>query len=139
MKKILHLVGSLVLVLLLIQSSLGIINYSSSGSPQGFPDRGSLKANGGGSGFSGTPPQNSEEETDSSNSSNQEDTLDPSTQNDQMQMTIGQQDRSSFSSTLRSFENGIPGLVVNCSSLGLGIFWMLLFWLTRKKQQTQAI
>lgn len=139
MKKILHLVGFLVLVLLLIQSSLGIINYSSSGSPQGFPDRGSLNANGGGSGFSGTPPQNSEKETDSSNSSNQEDTLDPSTRNDQMQMTIGQQDRNSFSSTLRSFENGIPGLVVNCLSLGLGICWILLFWLTRKKQQTQAI
>ncbi|WP_226529673.1 hypothetical protein [Metabacillus niabensis] len=139
MKKIVHLVGAFVFVLLLIQSTIGIINYSSSGSPQGFPDRGSLNANGGGSGFSGTPPQNSEEGTDSTITSGQEDTKDSLNRNDQMQMTMGQQDRSSFSSTLRSFENGIPGLVVNCLSLGLAICWILLFWLTKKKQQTQAI
>ncbi|MBU7591467.1 hypothetical protein [Metabacillus halosaccharovorans] len=139
MKKILHLVGAFVLVLLLIQSTIGIINYSSSGSPQGFPDRGRLDSNGGGSGFSGTPPQNSEDETDSTNTSGQEDTMDPSTRNDQMQMTMGQQDRSSFSSILRSFENGITGLVVNCLSLGLAICWILLYCLARKKQQTQTI
>jgi len=139
MKKIMYLVGVLVLVLLLIQSTIGIINYSSFGSPQSFPDRKSLNANGGGSGFRGTPPQNSEAETDASNTNGQEYTMDPSTLNDQMQLTMEQQDRSSFSSTIRSFENGIPGLVVNCLSLGLGICWILLFWLTRKKQQTQAI
>ncbi|PMC38001.1 hypothetical protein CJ195_10440 [Bacillus sp. UMB0899] len=134
MKKMMNLVGVLALVLLLIQSTIGIINYSSTGTPQGFPDRGSFNAEGG-NGFGGTPTQNTEEGTNSTNSSAQEKSIVASSQNGQMQMNRGPQD-SSLSTALRSIENGIPGLVINCLSLGLGIVWILLFFLTRKKQQS---
>ena len=136
MKKLMNLVGVFALVLLLVQSTIGIINYSSTGTPQGFPGRANFNAEGG-NGFSGTPPQTTGEGTDSTNTGDQEDTMDPSTQNGRMQMNMTPQD-STFSTTLRSFENGIPGLVVNCLSLGLSIVWILLFLLTRKKQQSLA-
>lgn len=136
MKKILNLVGALALVLLLVQSTIGIITYSSTGTLQGFPNRGSLNVERG-NGFSGTPPQNSEEGTDSNNTSVQESSIDPSTQNNGMQVNMRSQD-SSFSATLRSFKSGVPGLVVNCLSLGLGIGWIILFLLTRKKHQSLA-
>ena len=136
MKKILNWVGALALVLLLVQSTIGIINYSSAGTPQGFPDRGSLNAEGG-NGFNGTPPQNSEEGTDSNNSSVQESNIDSSTQNGGMQMNMRSQD-SSLSTALRSFDNGIPGLIINGLSIGLVICWTILFLLSRKKQQSIA-
>lgn len=135
MKKLLNLVGAIALVLLLAQSTIGIITYVSGGTPQGFPDRGSY--NQGGNGVSGTSSQTTGEGTDSIHSSAQEDTLDQSTENGRMRMNMAPQDNS-FTTTFRSFENGIPGLVLNCLSFGAGIAWILLFLVTRKKQQRVA-
>ena len=139
MKKIMNWVGMFLLILILVQSTVGILSYTQTGNPEGFQS-GMGRMNGTNA-SNGAMPRNNSEEIDSSltdatedNSSNNNSIIDTAAQNDRMQVNMGSQEQpGSFSTVLRTLNNGIFGLVLNSVSLGLAIGWIVLYWLVRKQ------
>ncbi len=139
MKKIMNWVGIFLLILILVQSTVGILSYTQTGNPEGFQN-GMGRMNGTNA-SNGAMPRNNSEEIDSSltdatedNSSNNNSIIDTAAQHDRMQVNMGSQEQpGSFSTVLRTLNNGIFGLVLNSVSLGLAIGWIVLYWLVRKQ------
>ena len=144
MKKIMNWVGIVALVVLIFQSTIGIINYASGSTPQGFPNGSNRMM----MGFNeenesrAMPPQNNNTNMEGAPETNVENSIPAPQQNGEImpgaRMNFGEQTLSS-SSSLRNLENGVPGFVMNCLALGLGIAWIVLFLLTRKQQKSSNL
>ena len=66
MKKIMNWVGIVALVLLIVQSTIGIINFAQGSTPQGFPNGSNRMMMGSneGNGSRAMPPQNNNTDTE---------------------------------------------------------------------------
>ncbi|MGS2779613.1 hypothetical protein ACVBAX_19825 [Robertmurraya sp. GLU-23] len=141
MRKILTWVGVLALVLLILQSTIGIASYTLGGTSQGFANGANrMMGNNEGNGSRAMPPQNNSTGTEGASESNFRNSMPAAPQNGEMTgagMNFGQQ--SSLSSSLRNLENGLPAFIMNCTSLGLGIAWFILLVLTRKQQKLKNL
>lgn len=142
MKKIMNWIGIFLLILILVQSTVGILSYTQTGYPEGFQN-GMGRMNGTNA-SNGAMPRSNSEETNSNltnaaenNSSNSNSIIDTAPQNDRMQVNMRSQEQpGSFSTELRTLNNGIFGLVLNYVSLGLAIGWIVLCFLGKKQKNT---
>lgn len=139
MVKAKYWVGVLALLLLIVQSTFGIMNYSQS-SNQGFP-RDMNRMNGGE--FRGAPPQmdNSDttsSEADSNATTDSSDSASTNEGQDNEQMASPNRDikMQSQSSFIKEIVNGLPGLVLNCLSIGLAAVWFVLSYVLRRKNRS---
>ncbi|MGG0717688.1 hypothetical protein ABE096_08850 [Robertmurraya massiliosenegalensis] len=135
MKKVKKWVGILALVFLILQSTVGIINYTQTGAKQGFPS-GMERMNSGG----GMPPQmnntdpqdGATEDTSGTVSSTERPDM---PQNGKMPNFNSFEQSSGSSSFLRNLENGVVGVMIDGLSLLLAVTWIGLSVLTRRQNK----
>ncbi len=136
MKKVKKRVGILALVFLILQSTVGIINYTQTGSQQGFPS-GMERMNSGG----GMPPQMNNTEPQDGASEDTSGTISSTErpempQNGEMpNFSRSVEQPSGSSSFLRNLENGVVGVIIDGLSLLLAVTWIGLSVITRRQNK----
>ncbi|TKC18113.1 hypothetical protein [Robertmurraya kyonggiensis] len=135
MKKAKKWVGILALAFLIVQSTVGIINYTQTGGQQNFQGR-MERMNGG-----GMPPQMNQEGTTGDTSGTVANTEQPQfPQNGEMTNLNGNFERLSGSTSfLRNLENGVVGVILDGLSLLLVVAWIVLSVLMRKHDKTPEV
>lgn len=134
-KKIKNWVGIFAIVFLIVQSGIGIINYTQTGGQQDFQGR-TERMNGG-----GMPPQMNQDSTTEDSSGEVSITEQPQlSQNGEMPNFNGNFERPSGSTSfLRTLENGVVGVIMDGLSLLLAVAWIVLSVITRKKDKTPEV
>lgn len=139
MKKVKKWVGILALAFLIVQSTVGIINYTQTGGQQGFSS-GMERMNPG----NGMSPQMNNSETEDGTSSDSSETFSNAEgatmpQNGEMpNFNRNFEQRSGSSSFIRTLENGVVGLVIDGLSLLLAVAWIVLSVLIRKQDKNET-
>lgn len=134
-KNIKKWVGIFAIVFLIVQSGVGIVNYTQTGGQQNLQGRMERMNNG------GVPPQMNQDATTGDTSGTVSNTEQPQfPQNGEMQ-NFGRnfEQSSGATSFFRNLENGVVGVILDGLSLLLAVAWIVLSILMRKQNKTPEV